>query len=202
MAPLIQDTDITLSSQDFVFDHKTIIAPLHETSINRSRRVSFGAMVATYEVMSRVDYTHEELEASWFDRDDMRRMKENARSDAKLVDSGLLVQGTDVSIRGLESRTREGIKRKRRSRMNAYAAVFFEIDCQQQEEFFDDDLIADAYFTYSEPCAMTAQMIGKRDEIEAMNIYGENQKTDFFGTNFCKSIVDLSTTEGLASSAA
>ena len=201
MAPLIQDTDISLSSQDFVFDHKTITAPLHESTINRSRRVSFGAMVATYEVMSLVDYTHEELEASWFDRDDMRRMKENARSEAKLVDSGLLVQGTDVSIRGLESRTREGIKRKRRSRMNAYAAVFFEIDYQQQEEFFNEDLIADAYFMYSESCAMTAQMIGKRDEIEAMNIY-ENQKADFFGTDFCKSILDLSTTEGLASSAA
>jgi hypothetical protein len=62
-------------------------------------------------------------------------------------------------------------------------------------------MIADAYYTYSEPCAMTAHMIGKRDEIEAMNIH-KNQKSDFFGTNFCKSIVDLSTTEGLTSSAA
>lgn len=195
MAPLIQDMDLTLSSHEDLFDRKTIIAPLHE----RPRRVSFGAMVATYEVMSRADYTHEELEATWFDRGEMRQMKENARSEGKLVDSGLLVQGSEVSIRGLESRTKEGMKRKRQNRMNAYAAVFFEIDCQQEEHYFDEDMIADAYFTYSEPCAMTAQMIGKRDEIEAMNIH---RKADFFGTNFCKAIVDLSTTEGLASSAA
>lgn len=201
MAPLIQDTDSYISSHDDVFGHKSISAPLHETSIRTPRRVSFGAMVATYEVMSRFDYTHEELETSWFDRDAMRRMKENARSEAKLVDSGLLVQAPDVSIRGLESRTREGMKRKRQRRMNAYAAVFFEIDCQKEEGYFDDDLIADAYFTYSEPCAMTAQMMGKRDEIEAMNAYN-HQKMDLFGANICQAIVNLPTPKGFASSAA
>merc|ERR1712071_582326 len=139
-------------------------------------------------VMSRADYTHEELEVTWFDHSEMRQMKENARSEGKLVDSGLLVQSSEISIRGLESRTKEVMKRKRQNR-NAYAAVFFEIDCQQEEHYFDEDLIADAYFTYSEPCAMTAQMIGKRDEIEAMKIH-ENCKADFFGTNFCKAIVD------------
>jgi hypothetical protein len=201
MAPLIQDIDLYSLSHDDVFGHKDIVAPLHQSTMRSPRRVSFGGMVATYEVMSRADYTHEELAASWFDRDDMRRMKENARSEAKLVDSGLLVQGPDVSIRGLESRTREGMKRKRQSRLNAYAAVFFEIDCQQEEGYCDEDLVADAYFTYSEPCAMTAQMIGKRDEIEAMNVY-ENQKTDFFGANFCQAISNLPTSEGFASSAA
>mmetsp|Transcript_18052 Transcript_18052/g.44920 ORF Transcript_18052/g.44920 Transcript_18052/m.44920 type:complete len:204 (-) Transcript_18052:72-683(-) len=203
MAPLIQDSDFHISSHDEVFGRKSSTAPLHETIIvNTSRRVSFGAVVTTHEVMSRFDYTHEELEASWFDRDDMRRMKENSRSEAKLVESGLLTQGSDVSIRGLESRTREGMKRKRQSRMNAYAAVFFEIDCQQEDGFFDDDLIADAYFTYSEPCAMTAQMIGKRDEVEAMDVYDENQKTVFFGSSLYQAIVELPTNGNFASSAA
>ncbi len=202
MAPLIQDTDFYISSHDDVFGRKSLNAPLHEPTINTSRRVSFGAVTTTHEVLSRFDYTHEELEASWFYREDMRRMKENVRSEAKLVESGLLKQASDVSIRGLESKTREGMKRKRQSRMNAYAAVFFEIDCQQEDGFFDDDLIADAYFTYSEPCAMTAQMIGKRDEVEAMNIYDENQKTDFFGLNLCQAIVELPTNENFASSAA
>ena len=203
MAPLIQDSDFYISSHDDVFGRKSLTAPLHETTIvNKSRRVSFGAVVTINEVMSRFDYTHEELEASWFDREDMRRMKENSRSEGRLGESGLLTQGSDVSIRGLDSRTREGMKRKRQSRMNAYAAVFFEIDCQLEDGFVDDDLIADAYFTYSEPCAMTAQMIGKRDEVEAMDIYDENQKTDFFGSSLYQAIVELPTNRNFASSAA
>ena len=86
--------------------------------------------------------------------------------------------------------------------MNAYGAVFFEIDCQDEERFFDEELIADAYFVYSEHCAMEAQMIGKRDEYDAMETF-QNKTNDFFGENFCESIVDLSTTKGsFASSAA
>mmetsp|Transcript_3337 Transcript_3337/g.7331 ORF Transcript_3337/g.7331 Transcript_3337/m.7331 type:complete len:204 (+) Transcript_3337:74-685(+) len=203
MAPFIQEfTDLSLSSHHNLTDEpKSIIAPLHETTTTRPRRVSFGALVTSHEVLHRMDYTAEEMESSWFGREDMIRMKENARSDAKLVEKGILVHGADVSIRGLESRTRDGMRRKRRSRINAYAAVFFEIDCQQQECFVDEDLIADAYFTYSEPCAMTAQMNGKRDEIEARKLLCD-QKSDFFGARFCNGIVALPKPEGLASSAA
>ena len=202
MAPLIQDFDISLSSHDGLIDQrKTTIAPLHETTITTPRCVSFGALVTMHEVLNRVDYTLEEIEASYFDRNDMCRMKENAKSEARLVQSGLLVESKDVSIRGLESRTRDGVRRKRQNRTNAYAKIFLEIDWQAEAGFFDEDLIADAYFVYSEPCHASAQMIGKRDEIEAMDIL-QTEKTDFFGTNFCKKLVDLSTTDCLASSAA
>lgn len=218
MAPLILDFDsnydmMSLSSHhhDAIDQHKTGIAPLHENTITTTPRcVSFGiaaALETIHEVISRVDYTPEEIEASWFGRDDMSQMKQNAKSEAKLVDSGLLVESKDVSIRGLEGRTRDGIRRKRQNRMNAYSAVFYEVEWQKEVEFFDEDLIADAYFFYSEPCQVSAQMIGKRDELEAMDIslllsLLEGEQKNYFGTNFCKTIVDLSTTEGLASSAA
>ena len=188
MAPLIQDTDLHVSSYDDVFEHKSMIAPLHQSST----RVSFGATVDMCEVMSRSEYTQEELKASWFDRDELRRMKENTKSEGKLVEQGLLLNGPDVSIRGLEAKTRAGMKRKRQNRLNAYAAVFFEIDRQEYEGYFDEDLIADAYFNYSEQCAVSAQMIGKRDEVEAKDLYNY-QKTDFFGTTFCQGIVNLPT---------
>merc|ERR1712151_1472870 len=201
MAPVIQDYDLSLSSHDDVVDQaKAINTPLHDTVISSPRSVSFGAMVSTYEVLSRNDYTYEEIEQSWFGRDDMRRMKESARSEAKLMESGLLVQSKDTSIRGLESRTRDGMRRKRQSRINAYAAVFLEIDCQDDEGYVDEELIADAYFVHSERCAMTAQMLGERDEKEAMEIL-QNQNAEFFGRSFCETITDLSM-RSVASSAA
>jgi hypothetical protein len=200
MAPLIQYTDFTFSSDDDVaFDSKEFIAPLHESIVTGSnRRVSFGAVVDTHEVLNREDYTPEEKAATWFHQDDMRRMKANVKSEGKLVDSGLLVECASVSTRGLESRTRQGCKRKRQNRLAAYAAVFSEIDFQVEEHITDEDAIADAYFVYSESCAVAAEMLGKRDEADAMAIHNE-PKADFFGSGFCQSIVDVSTMERLAS---
>merc|ERR1712195_235778 len=73
----------------------------------------------------------------------------------------------DVCKRGLESRTKSGMRRKKHNRTNAYAAVFLEIDYQEDEGTFDEEVIADAYFMYSDQCQVSAQIIGKQDEIEA-----------------------------------
>ena len=196
MAPLIEDYNHSFSSHDDVLIHES-------TRINTRRRVSFDVMVSVQEVMSRVDYTTKEKKACWFDREEMRRIKEDSRSEAKLVDSeqtrdrklnSWILDFSGVSIRGLESRTKKGTRRKRQIRMNAYAAVFLEIDFQQQEQFIDEESIADAYFIYSDPCAKTAQMIGRQDEIEALAIH-ENQEAEFSGSNSCKKTDDLSTSE-------
>jgi hypothetical protein len=200
MAPLIQYSDFASSSfDDVALDSKEFTTPLHESILTgQNRRVSFGAVVQTHEVLNRDDYTQEEKAATWICQDDMRRMKANVKSEGKLVDSGLLVECASVSTRGLESRTRQGCKRKRQNRMAAYAAVFCEIDFQVEEHITDQDAIADAYFVYSEPCAVAAEMLGKRDEADAMAIHNE-PKTDFFGSGFCQTMFDVSTTERFAS---
>ena len=183
MAPFIQDSDISLSFSDGVFDPKSIAkTPLHLSNLTESqtrlrprKRVSFNEMATTHEIMSRYDYTADELEASFFDANDMKRMKEDARFDGRLLDANKLSL-ENSSSRGVEHRTREGFKRKKQSRLNAYAAVFFEIDYQQQECFDNEDAIADAYYTYSEPCAVFAHSMGKRDEIEARKIHNEESE--------------------------
>jgi hypothetical protein len=199
MAPSAQDSDILSLSCHYnieLFDEKTAFAPLHEgpiTAAPQQHGVSFDTFYTVYDIMGLDEYTPEELEVSWFDRDDMIRMRDTARSDAKLLDSGLLVlcdNGVDIlqnssrssssskgiSFRGLEHRTRVGAMRKRQSRINARVAVFREIDFQKQNDFLDEEAIADAYFLCSEPCVMTAQMTAKRDAIEAMNIYMRSKK--------------------------
>jgi len=178
MAPLIQDCDFSLSSHEDAYDNQKIVAPLHEQPIKSTpRRVSFGAMVAVHDIMNRYDYTSEEKQTSWFDIDEMRQMKLNARSDAKLLDSGVNFQGESSSSRGLESRTQRGMKRKRRSRDNVYDAVFSEIEFQEEEQFFDDYCISDAYFAHSVPCARRARTLGELDAQEAIHIhFNINQK--------------------------
>merc|ERR1712196_158373 len=87
----------------------------------------------------------------------------NVRNDAKLYEKGILTESDDFSVRGLENKTRMGARNRRANRMNAYAAVFFEIECQEQDYYSDDEAIAYAYREYSEPCQSDAEEMGRRD---------------------------------------
>lgn len=173
MAPFTQDYNASLSSHDDIdmLDRKTTIAPLHKSAFTTPRRVSFHPIVRAKIVMNRFAYTPEELEASWYDNDDYLRMRVNVKVGADNIDSGFHVRGTGICIRGLETRTREGNKNTNQQRMDAYAAVFSEIEFQKEIQWFDEEKIAYAYFAYSGPCAVTAEMMGQRDEFEAKNIY-------------------------------
>jgi len=176
--------------------HTIATTPLHESCSLTSpkqisvthpshRRVSFSGVETTHEVMHHNEYSDDEKTETWYDKESMKSMKNGAKSDAKLADQGLLVVGKDVTLRGLEGRTKEGMRRKSTNRREAYASVFSEIAFQQEVEYADEDMIADAYFLYSEPCAEEALRIGQRDELEAQAIH-DNREDDLFTASFCK----------------
>ena len=184
MAPLIQDIDLSYSDNqdDLVLysdnNYKSLpTPPLHEEK--EEKRVWFASMTVEYEVMNRYEYTTEERKNSWFDPSEMKTIRDAAKSEAKLVEKGLLQETADFSVRGLEQKTRRGVLRKRKRRTNAYLAVFFEIDTQNEEGFSDDDLVADAYFLYTEPCAIEAEKIARQDAAEARTIYLESNSNWF-----------------------
>lgn len=173
----VHESDISISSHEDAFDLKTIATTsVLATAIHPPRQVSFSPMVMIVDVMSLSEYTPDEVKASWLNIDDMRRMRDEARSEAKLLDAGLLLP---EKSRGLEHRTRDGLKRKRRNRKRAYAAVFCEIEFQREEEILDEDAIADAYYACSDPCAIAAQQIGERDVLEALGIDRDTKKSQF-----------------------
>merc|ERR1719476_735637 len=105
-------------------------------------------------------------------------MKINSRSGAKLLESGFLFESDDNSVRGLECRTKQGGRLKKQNRREAYDAVFFEIECQENEKYFNEEAIADAYFSCSNPCQISAQEIAKQDEMDAKDTLWKSQKTD------------------------
>jgi hypothetical protein len=200
MVPLIHDTDISISNHEDVFDKKTSCSPLHERT--PSPRVSFYPMTMTYDVLNLDDYSNEELNSSFYNPDDMLRMKKAVRAAGKFLANGRLPK--HVPTRGIENRTREGMKRKRQARIDTYAAVFLESDTQKKLGMYCEELIANAYSFYSETSARAARLMGKQDELEAMAIH-KNQTTASLENELQKSIVDLelsSSSSSLASSAA
>jgi hypothetical protein len=143
------------------------------------RTVSFSNDVSVHEILSLNEYSCRELSATWYDGHDMIRMKKEARRDGKLLQTGVLVEDEtswQCSIRGLESRTAEGLNRKKRNRFDAYAAIFMVIDTQDVEGYCDDDAIADAYRVHSERCLGDAQIIAQRDEVDVRNMWATDNE--------------------------
>ncbi len=221
------DYDLDLSTGGFD-DHEIIAPPLRE-AVNVStiffvpnqperRRVSFNPMVKVRDVLSIDDYTLEEQDATWLDFDEIDKIREQVLNEAMLLDVG--VESKVIPTRGLECKTKKGLEAKRRNRANAYDAVFFEIDSQEDKRLISEQMIADAYSFYSIPCARIAQAVGKIDEIEAMKIHKEEDKAkqskDSTNNNidlsshfrrtkkseFQKRIINLRPRNGLISSAA
>merc|ERR1712194_453545 len=180
MAPLHGDefffSDQVGESIDHYDNQKRMFAPLHTvitaTDARSCRRsVSFDDNVVstTYDVESLADFTVQEIKDAWYDGHDLRRMKREVRTDARLfMESGDDLDHDIVCFRGLESRTRQGMKQKKQNRINTYTAVFLEIDFQEEVGFIDEDAIARACSIYSHACLVSAQMIAKQDEIEAI----------------------------------
>eukprot|EP00529_Nitzschia_sp_RCC80_P000504 CAMPEP_0113482254 /NCGR_PEP_ID=MMETSP0014_2-20120614/22824_1 /TAXON_ID=2857 /ORGANISM="Nitzschia sp." /LENGTH=242 /DNA_ID=CAMNT_0000375765 /DNA_START=271 /DNA_END=999 /DNA_ORIENTATION=+ /assembly_acc=CAM_ASM_000159 len=142
------------------------------------KHISFSEHSEEYDVLSRYDMTGEEVAAAWFDRFELRQFKTTAKSEAKLVDRGLYTNNNaDSCTRGLECRTFDGTRQKRQRRLNAAAAVFMELD--QQDEMgcgVDEERLADAYYHWSQPCLVAAQMIALRDHRDAIDCWEPPQQ--------------------------
>jgi len=189
MAPLIEDEFFFADQIDESIDHydnqKSMFAPLHTTNTTATatdtracrRSVSFGDDVVSsiYDVESLFDFTSQEIRDTWYDGHDLRRMKREVKSDARqLMELGDTYDHDNhddddiMCFRGLESRTRQGMRHKKQNRINNYTAVFIEIDFQQEVGFIDEDAIARACYNYSNDCLVSAQRIAKQDENEAI----------------------------------
>lgn len=170
MPPFQADIDISFSSQEGVFDKAPV--PLYQplTSTSTRRSVSFAPVVMVFDVENLDGFTAAEKKAAWFDTKELQRMKDLVKTQAKLINSGRMIKH---STRGLEHKTKEGLMKKRLHRMGAYSAVFGEIEFQREEDFNDENAIADAYRPYSEPCSIAAQMAAELDAMEAIKVYGK-----------------------------
>mmetsp|Transcript_55103 Transcript_55103/g.154670 ORF Transcript_55103/g.154670 Transcript_55103/m.154670 type:complete len:197 (-) Transcript_55103:30-620(-) len=140
--------------------------PLHEQAPKR-KNVSFAAVVKSCSIIHINDYSTEEVRASWYNREELRNIKAEAKSTANSSDP----EDKDVCLRGLEARTPVGARQKSQNRIEARAAVFFEQEIQEEDGYSDPDAIADAYFDCSERCQLDAQMLALRDAREAMEVH-------------------------------
>ena len=157
---------------DVSFSFHEIATPPRKKSTRKT--VSFDVVEEVHEVMNRHEYTSDEKKACWFTTDDFYRRKRVMYAEARLIDWGHFhTIEFQTTPRGLEGRTEKGENRKRQQRINAYQAVFDEIEFQDETGFVDETAVAASYADACAPCSVYAQLLAQFDEVEARIIYND-----------------------------
>lgn len=175
MVIMLEDCDFSDTSQELKNppDHIAKATVRFSDEMEQTLSVSFNPMVIIYEHIPFDDFTPEEIEASWFTSAEYKQIRESIKEDVKLMETGQLVESRH---RGLENRTKQGMRRKLYFRQKAYEAVFAEINYQYEEGILDEDTIAESYHFACRSTTAIGQKMARIDAREAIRVYRSNKK--------------------------
>ena len=168
MVIMVEECDFSDSSQELKNPQKATVQGNPGFSERPPKlSVSFKPMTLIYDIPTLDDYTAEEIKDSWYTAEEVQQIREDIKADVVLLEAGQLVESRQ---RGLECRTKKGMRRKFYFREKAYEAVFSEIEFQHEEGFLDEVTIAEAYHFSCKSATMLGQKQGRKDAREAMRI--------------------------------
>lgn len=154
--------------------------PMKQTTPKKKKRVSFDHRVKVREHIHLYDMSQSEHDAVWFTEEEIGRIREECcRTIQKL--NGLTTskkkkarqQGTtkneeeailSCKCRGLEYRTRDGLKLRYEHRLTAWDVVALEQERQWIEGNFDEEKIAQAYHSCADESARVAHLLALQDQ--------------------------------------
>lgn len=144
MAPLMSSLhyqpEIFISSFD---TNKIKAVPKDVERCMKKKCVSFHDFVSVRHTIHIKNYSDDEVNACWYTRHEVKKIRENARHIAKLLETGTLTKlqnddGPNTEdyncTRGIENLTRTNLMQRQKIRMAAWFAVFDEQD-QQDEQY-------------------------------------------------------------------
>jgi len=143
------------------------------------RRTRFFGKVAVRATNHLFDMTDEEIDNTWYSRQDMSSIKSELVNDMRKIISGRPLTNNgggdnNVTLRGLEDCMKikeSGGKSKRNSKKDAIYAVLDLQDEQYLSGEFDPEALRAVYASESEEFTNEAQVLGKIDEVEASLIH-------------------------------
>ena len=139
------------------------------------RGVSFSSTVRCIEIMSIYDYTPEEISAAWFSQEEMDIITSRCLKIIQKIEIGGAEAQRKYCFRGLESHSTLGRIGKQQNRLASVSAVLTEQARQWDENYLDDQAIANAYQNTTSSCQMWAQVVGKGDQDIAGVIHCEDE---------------------------
>lgn len=153
---------------------KSAIKRQQEGSVKLTRRsVTFEHNVDVREVPHRKDLRKEDILATWYNSEDFERIKKTLVVTLRLMLAKKQV-GSDQCTRGLEFRTPQGAKLRKKNKLDALTAVWNEQVAQWKENITDEDAISRVYQEQSLKCRQAARKFGLQDELAAQKHIGED----------------------------
>jgi hypothetical protein len=119
----------------------------------RKRRLKFVPYVEVLSIPNRSEFSEEEVQAAWYNHDDMLNFKARIRSAIKLLSSD--GKGSSCDWEGLETKN-ESMERRTRIHESRFA-IFVEQESQWEADIEDPEYIADLYFDYTSYSQCLAQ---------------------------------------------
>jgi hypothetical protein len=166
------EVDCACSSSTDMGITSTATTPLHG-KIQQRKSISFNPYPLIHEVLSRSDYSCDEVHSTWYDRDEVAMIKAELKENAIVLASSSRAGGscrtssagrTSFCKRGLEWVLLSGDQRW--AKAEAQKAVLEEQALQRYEGVSDCELLADIYFDVSHESQAMAQTAAQQDEIE------------------------------------
>ena len=158
---------------------------------NNKKTVTFSESVCVRDTIHIKDYCPTEVCASWYDKSDINRMKEDIKSTLERLREGFFINNNvenDVTyedddedvlcLNGLEPFTMEGSSRRKRNRSEAYKTVFEEQEGQADYGIVDQEAIALLYACCTRRCQTIAHSIGlqvAQDVRKMQHSFGEKK---------------------------
>ena len=141
-----------------------------------SRRVRFNETVFVRATLHVDDYTDEEYDAAWFNKQECAQIKEDYSKTVALVQTGIKLDEDDEEhcLRGLEPRTPRGYRRRRDNKYVGMCVVLDEQDRQIDQGEADDVAIREAFVAANCHCRNESYAAALKDQIDALRIYAED----------------------------
>lgn len=129
------------------------------------KRVHWNTRVSKRRHIQLKDMTAEEKYSVWYSSQDSKLILAMAKVTVKMMMRGEPCDDdTDYCSRGLEGKTREGSKKRNKSKVMVNTAVLMEQEIQRMDKKDDPETIAKASFNCSEVLCRRARLQGTQDE--------------------------------------
>lgn len=162
----------SLSSKSSVSSTKT------ETT-KEMKSVEFADNVAIRSVPTRHEYTPEEKRACWFSEEEYSQISQSCLKQIRRMELGEAFKGKKYCGRGLEQHMRIGSTIRKRNRSEAVAVVLDEKERQNRAGLCNDESIARLYKGISSSSQLWANLMGKRDQRAAEELYTDDDEIQF-----------------------
>ena len=127
------------------------------------RTVTFSPEVRVKRTTHLNNYSREEIKACWYRKKELKKIKDEMYETIDLVQQGQYLDPERYCTRGIEFFTPEGASLRMKNKVLAWSAVFHEQEAQDEDDVYDEELIAMLYREETHRCQVAAAMMGTAD---------------------------------------